>query len=383
MDPFRARSRARSLSGSRTRARPTRSGRARVLRLALPLTAVVCSLALVGGCSGDDSAGPSDPSTKPSATTEQAALASGNALQADYQKVIKDVLPSVVQIQASSEQGSGIVYDDKGHVVTNAHVVGDEKTFKVTTSNSETELTATLVYAYPEQDLAVIKLDKVAEGLKPARFADSSKVEVGQITLAMGSPLGLSSSVTQGIVSATGRTVSENREAGGTGATIGNMVQTSAAINPGNSGGALVNLDGQVVGIPTLAATDPNMSGGAAPGIGFAIPSSMVSTVADQVIKKGKVTDSGRAALGITGRTVLGSSYQPDGVAVVDVDDGGAAQKAGIQSGDVITQVGDTDVNTMVSLAEELAADKPGDKVSVAYLRNGAAMTAEVTLGEM
>ncbi|WP_442802530.1 S1C family serine protease [Streptomyces sp. CB01635] len=347
------------------------------------MTAVVCSLALVGGCSGDDSAGPSDPSTKPSATTEQAALASGNALQADYQKVIKDVLPSVVQIQASSEQGSGIVYDDKGHVVTNAHVVGDEKTFKVTTSNSETELTATLVYAYPEQDLAVIKLDKVAEGLKPARFADSSKVEVGQITLAMGSPLGLSSSVTQGIVSATGRTVSENREAGGTGATIGNMVQTSAAINPGNSGGALVNLDGQVVGIPTLAATDPNMSGGAAPGIGFAIPSSMVSTVADQVIKKGKVTDSGRAALGITGRTVLGSSYQPDGVAVVDVDDGGAAQKAGIQSGDVITQVGDTDVNTMVSLAEELAADKPGDKVSVAYLRNGAAMTAEVTLGEM
>ncbi|MFD3481000.1 S1C family serine protease [Streptomyces sp. NPDC058695] len=347
------------------------------------MTAVVCSLALVGGCSGDDSSGPSGPSTKPSATTEQAAPASGNALQADYQKVIKDVLPSVVQIQASSEQGSGIVYDDKGHVVTNAHVVGNEKTFKVTTSNSETELTATLVYAYPEQDLAVIKLDKVAEGLKPARFADSSKVEVGQITLAMGSPLGLSSSVTQGIVSATGRTVSENREAGGTGATIGNMVQTSAAINPGNSGGALVNLDGQVVGIPTLAATDPNMSGGAAPGIGFAIPSSMVSTVADQVIKKGKVTDSGRAALGITGRTVLGSSYQPDGVAVVDVDDGGAAQKAGIQSGDVITQVGDTDVHTMVSLAEELAAHKPGDKVSVAYLRNGAAKTAEVTLGEM
>ncbi|MFD5125805.1 S1C family serine protease [Streptomyces sp. NPDC058385] len=383
MDAFRARSRARSLSGSRTRTRATRSGRARVVRLALPLTAVVCSVALVGGCSGDDSSGPSDASTKPSATTEQAAPASGNALQADYQKVIRDVLPSVVQIQASSELGSGIVYDDKGHIVTNAHVVGDEKTFKVTTSNSEAELTATLVYAYPAQDLAVIKLDKVPEGLKPAKFADSSKVEVGQITLAMGSPLGLSSSVTQGIVSATGRTVSENPEGGGTGATIGNMVQTSAAINPGNSGGALVNLDGQVVGIPTLAATDPNMGGGAAPGIGFAIPSSMVTTVTGQVVKKGKVTDSGRAALDITGRTVLGSSYQPDGVAVVDVADGGAAQKAGIQSGDVITQFDDTDVNTMVSLAEELAAHKPGDKVSVAYLRNGAAKTVEVTLGEM
>jgi S1-C subfamily serine protease len=383
MDPFRARSRARSLSGSRTRTRATRSGRARVLRLALPLTAVVCSVALVGGCSGSDSPGPSDASAKPSGTTKQAAPASGNDLQGDYQKVIKDVLPSVVQIQAASDLGSGIVYDDKGHIVTNAHVVGDGKTFKVTTSNSETELTATLVYAYPEQDLAVVKLDKVPEGLKPARFADSSKVEVGQITLAMGSPLGLSSSVTQGIVSATGRTVSENREDGGTGATIGNMVQTSAAINPGNSGGALVNLDGQVVGIPTLAATDPNMGGGAAPGIGFAIPSSLVTTVAGQVVKKGKVTDSGRAALGITGRTVLGSSYQPDGVAVVDVNDGGAAQKAGIQSGDIITQINGTHVTTMVALAEQLAALKPGDKVSVAYTRNGAENTVEVTLGEI
>jgi S1-C subfamily serine protease len=383
MDAFRARSRARSLSGSRTRTRATRSGRGRVPRFALPLTAVVCSVALAGGCSGSDSSGPSGPSTKPSGTTEQAAAVSGNALQADYQKVIRDVLPSVVQIQGSAEQGSGIVYDDKGHIVTNAHVVGNEKTFKVTTSNSEIELTATLVYAYPDQDLAVIKLDKMPEGLKPAKFANSSKVEVGQITLAMGSPLGLSSSVTQGIVSATGRTVTENPAGGGTGATIGNMVQTSAAINPGNSGGALVNLDGQVVGIPTLAATDPNMGGGAAPGIGFAIPSSLVTTVAGQVVKKGKVTDSGRAALGITSRTVLGSSYQPDGVAVVDVNDGGAAQKAGIQSGDIITQINGTDVPTMVALAEQLAALKPGDKVSVAYTRNGAENTVEVTLGEI
>ncbi|MFC5783942.1 MULTISPECIES: trypsin-like peptidase domain-containing protein [Streptomyces] len=381
MDVFRAR--PRSLTGSRTRTRATRSRRARVVRFALPLTAVVCSVALAGGCSGSDSSGPSGPSTKPSGTTEQAAAVSGNALQADYQKVIRDVLPSVVQIQGSSEQGSGIVYDDKGHIVTNAHVVGNEKTFKVTTSNSEIELTATLVYAYPDQDLAVIKLDKVPEGLKPAKFANSSKVEVGQITLAMGSPLGLSSSVTQGIVSATGRTVSENPAGGGTGATIGNMVQTSAAINPGNSGGALVNLDGQVVGIPTLAATDPNMGGGAAPGIGFAIPSSMVTTVAGQVVKTGKVTDSGRAALGITGRTVLGSSYQPDGVAVVDVNDGGAAQKAGIQSGDIITRINGTDVSTMVALAEQLASLKPGDKVSVAYTRNGAENTVEVTLGEI
>ncbi|WP_406319714.1 S1C family serine protease [Streptomyces sp. NBC_00118] len=348
------------------------------------MTAVACSAALAGGCSGSGSgSGPADSPSQTSGTTRQAALASGDQLQADYQKVIKDVLPSVVQIQASSDLGSGIVYDDKGHIVTNAHVVGNEKKFKVTTSNSETELTATLVYAYPAQDLAVIKLDKVPERLRAARFADSPKVEVGQITLAMGSPLGLSSSVTEGIVSATGRTVSEVREGGGTGATIGNMVQTSAAINPGNSGGALVGLDGQVIGIPTLAAVDPGISGGAAPGIGFAIPSSMVTTVADQVIKNGRVTDSGRAALGITGRTVLGSSYRPDGVAVVDVDDGGAAQKAGIRSGDVITEFGGTGITSMTSLAEELAPHKPGDKVSVTYTRNGAEKTVEVTLGEI
>lgn len=192
-------------------------------------------------------------------------------LQSTYQKVIKDVLPSVVQIQTGGDLGSGVVYDDQGHIVTNAHVVGDAKTFEVTTANSENVLTATLVYSYPEQDLAVVKLDKVPDGLRPAAFGNSAKVAVGQIVLAMGSPLGLSSSVTQGIVSATGRTVSEGGSDGGTGATIPNMVQTSAAINPGNSGGALVNLDGQVIGIPTLAATDPG-SAARRPGSGSRSP---------------------------------------------------------------------------------------------------------------
>ncbi|WP_338695809.1 trypsin-like peptidase domain-containing protein [Streptomyces sp. Q6] len=360
-------SRTGSRGGARSRSRPP-----------LPsLAAVVCAAALVSGCSGSGSSGSSD------ATTQAAAPAAANSLQEDYQRVIKDVLPSVVQIQASSDLGSGVVYDDQGHIVTNAHVVGDEKTFEVTTANSTDRLTARLVYAYPEQDLAVIKLEKVPDTLKAASFGDSSKVEVGQITLAMGSPLGLSSSVTQGIVSATGRTVSESRAGGGTGATIANMVQTSAAINPGNSGGALVDLNGDVIGIPTLAATDPDMGDSAAPGIGFAIPASMVTTVADQVIKDGEVTDSGRAALGITGRTVVDDGYRAAGVGVVSVTDGGAAEKAGIEAGDVITRFGDTDVTTMQSLSEALAAEKPGDKVRVAYTRDGAQKSAEVTLGEM
>ena len=356
----------------------------RALRPVALLTGLACSLALVAGCSGSGSS--SSASAKKDGSTTQAAeaavpMASGD-LQSDYLKVIKEVLPSVVQIQASSDLGSGVVYDDQGHIVTNAHVVGNEKTFKVTTANSEDVLTAKLVYSYPEQDLAVVKLDKVPDGLKAATFADSSKVEVGQIVLAMGSPLGLSSSVTQGIVSATGRTVSEGSSGGGTGATIANMVQTSAAINPGNSGGALVNLNGQVIGIPTLAATDPDLGGSAAPGIGFAIPSSMVKTVAGQIVKDGKVTDSGRAALGITGRTVVDDSYQAAGVAVVEVKDGGAADKAGIQPGDIITKLGDTGITTITSLSEALAGDKPGQRTTVTYTRNGASKKADVTLGE-
>lgn len=351
--------------------------RSRVRHLLLPLTTGVCAVALVSSCSGTKSDSPAQPTTSTSASRPV------GDLQNEYQDVIKNVLPSVVQIEASNSLGSGVIYDSKGHIVTNAHVVGNEKTFKVTVATGEKVVEASLVAAYPEQDLAVIKLIGVPEGLKPAKFGDSEKVEVGQIVLAMGSPLGLSSSVTQGIVSALGRTVSEGRTGGGTGATIANMVQTSAAINPGNSGGALVNLNSEVIGIPTLGAIDPQMGDSSAPGIGFAIPVSMVKTVADQIIKSGKVTDSGRAALNITGRTVIDDTYRPVGVALVGVTKGGAADKAGLRVGDVITKVGDVRVPTITSLSEALASDKPGEKVTVTYLRNGAETTAQVTLGEI
>ncbi|MEV6086893.1 S1C family serine protease [Streptomyces parvulus] len=357
------------MDASRTR------GPRRLVSVATP----VCALLLVAGCSGTDRAAGG---AREGDTAQAAAPRAANDLQADYERVIKDVLPSVVQIQAGDSLGSGIVYDGKGHVVTNAHVVGDGKSFRVTTASSEGAEAAKLVSSYPEQDLAVIKLDRVPDGLKAARFGDSSKVAVGQIVLAMGSPLGLSSSVTQGIVSATGRTVTEGRGGGGTGATIANMVQTSAAINPGNSGGALVNLDGQVVGIPTLAATDPGLGDSAAPGIGFAIPASMVRTVADQIVADGRVTDSGRAALGITARTVVDDGYRPAGVAVVEVSDGGAADDAGLRPGDVIVKVGNTGIADITSLAEALASMSPGDRTKVAYTRDGDERTAEVTLGE-
>lgn len=350
-------------------------------RTRLPLVgfaAFCCALAPLGGCSDPGSSGEKDGST----TTRAAAPLAVDDLQDGYLKVIKDVLPSVVQIQARNDLGSGVVYDGQGHVVTNAHVVGDERTFRVTTANSEDDLTARLVSSYPEQDLAVVKLERVPEGLKAAALGDSSKVEVGQIVLAMGSPLGLSSSVTQGIVSATGRTVTEGGGNGGTGATIANMVQTSAAINPGNSGGALVNLDGRVIGIPTLAAVDPGLGDSAAPGIGFAIPASTVKSIADQIIRDGRVTDSGRAALGITARTVVDDDYQAAGAAVVEVLAGGAADRAGLEPGDIITRLGDEDITTITSLSEALAAEKPGERTTVTFIRNGSEKKVDVTLGE-
>ncbi|MFJ4579002.1 S1C family serine protease [Streptomyces echinatus] len=350
--------------------------RARSLRAAVFSAALVCCAALAAGCAVPGARAGRDTDTRAAAPVAAADL------QGRYQRVIKEVLPSVVQIQASHDLGSGVVYDDKGHIVTNAHVVGAEKTFRVTTASSEEPLTASLVHSYPEQDLAVVKLDEVPDGLRPAVFGDSEKVEVGHIVLAMGSPLGLSSSVTQGIVSATGRTVSEGGSSGGTGATIANMVQTSAAINPGNSGGALVDLDGRVIGIPTLAAADPGLGGSAAAGIGFAIPASMVRTVADQIVRHGKVVDSGRAALGVTGRTVLDDGYQPAGAAVVSVRGGDAADRAGLRPGDIITRLGDRPVTTVTSLSEALAAERPGRRTSVTYQRDGTGKTVEVTLGE-
>ncbi|MGV9313442.1 S1C family serine protease [Streptomyces sp. NPDC003691] len=349
-----------------------------VRRRLLALTAAISLAGLVAGCGSEPA-----PGAVPAGSTLASAPRAANDLQNDYETVIRNVLPSVVQIETGDNLGSGVVYDTRGHLITNAHVIDSGQTFQVTVATGEEPVPAQLVSAYPEQDLAVLRLDRVPAGLKPATFGDSSKVEVGQIVLAMGSPLGLSGSVTQGIVSAVGRTVTESSSGGGTGATIGNMVQTSAAINPGNSGGALVNLDSEVIGIPTLAATDPDLGNSAAPGIGFAIPASMVRTVADQIIKDGRVTDSGRAALGITARTVLDDSYQPAGTAVVEVEKGGPADDAGLRPNDIITKLGATPVTTITSLAEALAAERPGDKVTVVYTRNGERKSAQVTLGEI
>ncbi|MFJ8438102.1 S1C family serine protease [Kitasatospora griseola] len=346
-----------------------------------PAAVLAAAALLVTGCSGADQG--SGSSTAAGATTTAPAPSANDQLEQNYQQVISQVLPSVVQITAGDSLGSGIVFDDKGDIVTNAHVVGTAQTFTVTLANSTKPLDATLVGSYPQSDLAVIKLSSPPGGLKPATFADSSKVAIGQITLAMGSPLGLSSSVTEGIVSAVGRTVSEPQTSGSPGATIGNMVQTSAAINPGNSGGALVNLSSQVIGINTLTAVDPELGNSAAPGIGFAIPAVTVTSIANQLITSGTVTNSGRAALGVTVRPYFDTNFQPAGAAIVSVASGGPAASAGLQAGDVITKINDTAIASPSALTTALAAFSPGDKVTVGYQRNGQNQSADVTLGTL
>ncbi|MBY8876497.1 S1C family serine protease [Actinacidiphila acidipaludis] len=377
------------MSGShRARVRTTRDHRARTRRgrprPVLPLVAagLTATALLATGCSSG-SGGHAAAQTPGAVQGLDQSTSGADDLQTAYQNAVKKVLPSVVSISTDQGLGSGVVYDDKGDIVTNAHVVGNSKTFEVSLATGGQPLGAKLVASYPPSDLAVIKLDSVPGGLKPATFGDSGKVAVGQIVLAMGNPLGLSSSVTQGIVSATGRTVTEGESGGGTGATISDMVQTSAAINPGNSGGALVNLNDQVIGIPTLAATDPQLGSGAAPGIGFAIPASTVQRIAGQIVQNGKVTNSGRAGLGVTVRGVVGQDFQPAGVAIVSVSNGGAAAKAGLQAGDVITKVGSSPITTVQSLTEALAAYRPGQQVPVTYERNGQQKTVQVTLGSL
>jgi len=198
----------------------------------------------------------------------------------------------------------------------------------------------------------------------------------------MGSPYGLTDSVTQGIVSATGRTVTGPAISGQPPTLIINAIQTSAAINPGNSGGALVLLSGYVLGIPTLTATDPDL-GGSAQGIGFAIPSDTAVDIARQLIEHGKVIRSDRASLDIEGETHINSSDKPNGVTVDAARPGGAAAKAGIKPGDVIVGVAGSPAADVAQLENLLARYQPEDRVKVELLRNGNPREVLVTLGSL
>jgi S1-C subfamily serine protease/RsiW-degrading membrane proteinase PrsW (M82 family) len=337
----------------------------------LTLVATVVAALVLAGCSSAAAGSGGTPTTPTTSTTSPPAAAapSALALQQQFVQVVKQVGPSVVLIQTSQGLGSGIVFDATGDVVTNAHVVSGADTFQVTLANGR-QYPARLVGSFAADDVAVLHID--AGGLHPASFADSSRLQVGDVALAIGNPLGLQSSVTEGIVSALGRTVNEDN-----GVALPNVIQTSAPINPGNSGGALVDLEGQVVGIPTLAATDPQM-GGAAAGIGFAIPSDTVRDIAGQLISQGKVTNSHRAWLGVeVAATTSG------GLLITKVQPGGPAAKAGLRVGELVTAVQGTATPDPGTLADVLAGLRPGQTVTVRIAHSdGSGQTAKVTLGQ-
>jgi S1-C subfamily serine protease len=348
---------------------PASASRIRLVKVGALFTVVLVAL-LVAAC-GERTVTSSSVAASPTATSsiDTGAANLQNALVA----VVQRVRSSVVQIQTNAGLGSGIVFDDKGDVVTNNHVVSGATEILVTTAEGKTQ-TASLIGTFPVGDLAVIR---APEPLRPATFADSSTLKVGMIVLAVGNPLGLQSSVTEGIVSAVDRTVSESGAI-----TLPDMVQTSAAINPGNSGGALVDLAGNVVGIPTLTAVDPTL--GAANGIGFAIPSNTVKDIATQIIANGHVVNSHRAYLGIRTSTVVNGTNSPVGVLVASVAPGGPAEKSGMMIGDIIIDLGETPIRTTTDLSAALAALQPGKVVTITVVTSaGAHKTLTATVAEI
>jgi putative serine protease PepD len=326
---------------------------------------VAAAIVAAGGVVAVSHASGSTRSQPPVGAAEQQGL----ALQSAFVKVVSSISPSVVQIEDQSGLGSGIVLDEAGHIVTNNHVVTGAKEFTVTTQTGK-RYRARLVGSFPPDDLAVVKVSGAK--LAPASFADSSKIRVGNLAIAIGNPLGLRTSVTQGIVSAFRQGMVEE----GGKVILPSVIQTSAQINPGNSGGALVDITGRVIGIPTLAATDPEL-GGSAAGIGFAIPSNLVTEIAGQIVAHGKVVNSHRAFLDLRVGDTDGN-----GVIVGEVTNGGAAVKAGIKVGDTIVSLNHRPTPTTVDLGTVLATLRPGQTVPIVVRHeNGEKATMRVTLG--
>jgi S1-C subfamily serine protease len=250
--------------------------------IAVLLLLLILTVFLIGGIAGWEVG-----------RTNAAAPASNNGTTLDQvrEAVVTKVKPSVVEVIATLVNGkaigSGVLIDSRGYIVTNYHVIRGAQSVQVALSDG-TNISATITGTDPGDDLAVLKISPPGEKLTVARLGDSSKLAVGQEVLAIGNPLGITETVTHGIVSALGRTVSEGQG----GAIIHNAIQTDAPINPGNSGGALVDLQGDLVGIPTLAAIDPEFHT-PANGVGFAIPSNRVGVIVPEIIKSGNVTHAG------------------------------------------------------------------------------------------
>jgi putative serine protease PepD len=286
----------------------------------------------------------------------------------------------------ATAQGSGFVYDDEGHIVTNQHVVDGATSVSVTFSNGDS-YDATVVGSDPSTDLAVIKVDAPASVLFPLDLGDSSTLGVGDGVIAIGSPFGLENTLTTGVVSALHRQMTAPNNY-----TINDSIQTDAAINHGNSGGPLLNLAGEVVGVNAQIQSE---SGGN-DGVGFAIPSNTVEAIATQLIASGSVS---HAYLGVSVETIPSTAASSlgaaAGVEVAEVRAGGPAATAGLKAatgqrtvgglpyptgGDVITAIDGQAVRTAAELQTAIDAHRPGETITITYVRGGETSTVDVKL---
>jgi putative serine protease PepD len=294
-------------------------------------------------------------------------------------RVAAQVLPSVVSIQFTGAQGggsgSGVVIDESGLILTNNHVVegaADGGSLTVTFQDG-TSAPAEIVGLDPSSDLAVISVDGV-EGLEAVELGSSDDLRVGETVVAIGSPLGLSGTVTTGIVSAKNRPVLPGDAAGDE--SVLNAIQTDAAINPGNSGGALVNLRGELVGINSAIATlgaAPGAQSGSI-GLGFAIPIDQARWISEQLIETGSVQ---HARLGVT---VESAGGEVRGAAIQTVEPGSTADDIGLQPDDVITGFGSQGIDSADALVAAVRSAEPGTTVTLTLVRDGSSETLEVTL---
>jgi putative serine protease PepD len=264
--------------------------------------------------------------------------------------------------QAEAAEGTGWVYDNAGHIVTNEHVIAGATSVKVAFGDGKT-YDATIVGSDPSTDVAVLKVNAPASELQPLTIGDSSAVAVGDGVVAIGDPFGLDDSVSSGIVSAVNREIQAPDNT-----PIDGAIQTDAAINHGNSGGPLFNLQGQVIGVTAQIESDSDSSD----GVGFAVPSNLFKTIADELIATGKAV---HPLLGVDPGTAT------NGVKIVSVESGSGAAKAGLKAGDVITAFDGKAVTSVPVLRAVISAKKPGETVNVTYQRSGSSHTVTVTLG--
>ena len=345
------------------------------------LAAATASAALLGAggvAAGYAAFGSDGPQTVAHEVTVAGGEPAASSTELSVADVYKRSYKSVVEVDVSSAagaspfggggtqraQGSGFVYDDEGHVITNHHVVDGADSVRVTLWNGQS-YDAAVVGSDPSTDLAVLKVDAPASVLQPLELADSSALEVGEGLVAIGSPFGLEQTVTTGIVSALSREITSPN-----GFAIDDAIQTDAAINHGNSGGPLLDLSGDVVGVNAQIESE---SGGN-DGVGFAIPSNTVEKIAQQLISGGSVE---HAYLGVATEDVDGSA----GARIAEVRAGTPAARAGLEDGDVVTKVGDENVGSADDLRRLIDAKQPGDSVELTVRRDGDTRTLRVTLG--